>query len=323
MSLSDDQRAEIEGLLGENNPTKRVCVPDMENIIYKAHPVLDHGFVRVIDYMGDDAAVTQAARVSYGRGTRQINQDQGLINYLLRHRHTTPFEMCEIKFHVKLPIFVARQWIRHRTANVNEYSARYSIMGREFYVPAPENLAVQSTQNRQGRGETLQGGEAGRVLDLIKADSLNAYASYQEMLNSTEAGEIIDPARQGLTRELARMNLSLNYYTEWYWKTDLHNLMHFLKLRADSHAQYEIRVYAEAMCDILKAWCPLTFAAFEKYWLEGMHLSGPSVLALKDVLKGHKIKREDYDLSPREWREFLETFNLEDLDDKPRLDAVG
>ena len=195
--------------------------------------MLDHGFVRVIDYMGDDAAIVQAARVSYGRGTRRVSEDAGLIRYLMRHRHSTPFEMCEIKYHVKLPIFVARQWIRHRTANVNEYSARYSILDREFYLPAPEHLAAQSAVNRQGRGDVLAGDEAAQVLDLLREDATRSYDHYAEMLNEDEQGAPRDPARQGLARELARMNLTLNTYTQWYWKIDLHNLLHFLSLRAD------------------------------------------------------------------------------------------
>ena len=207
--------------------------------------------------MGDDAAIVQAARVSYGRGTRRVSEDAGLIRYLMRHRHSTPFEMCEIKYHVKLPIFVARQWIRHRTANVNEYSARYSILDREFYLPAPEHLAAQSASNRQGRGEVLGGDDAARVLDLLRDDATRTYDHYVEMLNEDEEGAPRDPERPGLARELARMNLTLNTYTQWYWKIDLHNLLHFLSLRADAHAQYEIRVYAQAMLKTVKAWVPV------------------------------------------------------------------
>ena len=220
-------------------------------------PVLDHGFVRVIDYMGDDAAIVQAARVSYGRGTRRVSEDAGLIRYLMRHRHSTPFEMCEIKYHVKLPIFVARQWIRHRTANVNEYSARYSILDREFYIPAPEHLAAQSAATGRAAATCWSGDEAAQVLDLLREDATRCYDHYAEMLNEDEAGAPRDPSRQGLARELARMNLTLNTYTQWYWKTDLHNLLHFLSLRADAHAQYEIRVYAEAMLERSQAWVPV------------------------------------------------------------------
>ncbi len=213
MPLSQDQQAEIDRQRAESAPTRRPVAPALEEVLYQAIPVLDHGFVRVIDYMGDDAAVVQAARVSYGKGTKKVSEDKGLIHYLMRHRHSTPFEMCEIKFHVKLPIFVARQWIRHRTANVNEYSARYSILDREFYIPAPEQLAAQSVANRQGRGDVLTGPEAARVLDILKQDSTTAYDHYAEMLNESESGETVDAEKQGLARELARMNLSLNFYT--------------------------------------------------------------------------------------------------------------
>ncbi len=243
--LTAEEQQEIAAQQRAAHETRRATVPALEAVLYEPLPVLDHGFVRVIDYMGDDAAIVQAARVSYGRGTRKLSEDQGLINYLMRHRHTTPFEMCEIKYHVKLPIFVARQWIRHRTANVNEYSARYSILDKEFYIPAPEHLAVQATTNRQGRGAALKGEAAQRVLDLLRRDAENAYAGYTELLNEDASGSPIDPAQPGLARELARINLSLGFYTQWYWKTDLHNLMHFLSLRADPHAQYEIRAYAE------------------------------------------------------------------------------
>ena len=247
MALTAEQQGEIEAARTAEGRTRRPVVPALEAMLFEAIPVLDHGFVRVIDYMGDDAAIVQAARVSYGRGTRAANEDRGLIRYLMRHRHSTPFEMCEIKYHVKLPIFVARQWIRHRTANVNEYSARYSILDREFYIPRPEHLAAQSGSNRQGRGEVLDGAEAARVLDLLRSDAAQTYGHYTEMLNEDAEGAPLDPSRQGLARELARMNLTLNTYTQWYWKTDLQNLLHFLALRADSHAQYEIRAYAEAM----------------------------------------------------------------------------
>src|ERR1700757_3794175 len=182
MPLSREQQAEIEVERSQSGETRRATVPALEDILYEALPVLDHGFVRVIDYMGDDAAIVQAARVSYGRGTRQVSEDRGLIHYLMRHRHSTPFEMCEIKFHVKLPIFVARQWIRHRTANVNEYSARYSIMDNEFYIPAPAHLAAQSASNRQGRGDVLEGDEAARVLDLLRDDSQRQYDHYADVL---------------------------------------------------------------------------------------------------------------------------------------------
>ncbi len=205
MAITQAQSAEIEAQRGETQATRRAVAPALEEILYQALPVLDHGFVRVVDYMGDDGAVVQAARVSYGRGTKRVSEDRGLINYLMRHRHTTPFEMAEIKYHVKLPVFVARQWIRHRTANVNEYSARYSILDNEFYIPAPEHLAAQSTVNRQGRGEVLEGAEAQRVLDLLRQDAAAGYAHYTEMLNEDDDGNALDPSRRGLARELARL----------------------------------------------------------------------------------------------------------------------
>ncbi|MBL8673993.1 MAG: FAD-dependent thymidylate synthase [Rhodospirillales bacterium] len=286
-------------------PTRRAVAPALEEILYQALPVLDHGFVRVVDYMGDDAAVVQAARVSYGRGTRKVSEDKGLINYLLRHRHTTPFEMCEIKYHVKLPIFVARQWIRHRTANVNEYSARYSILDNEFYIPRPEHLAAQSRVNRQGRAETLAGKEAERVFDLLRKDSALVYEHYMEMLNEGEGGAPLDPGRSGLARELARMNLSLNFYTQWYWKTDLHNLMHFLSLRADAHAQYEIRAYADVMVDTLKRWTPLVHDAFVEYRMGGTSLSRTGLEIVRRMLAGETVEQKDSGLSAREWRELM------------------
>jgi thymidylate synthase (FAD) len=305
MPLTKDQQAEIESARALAHETRRVTVPALEEILYQALPVLDHGFVRVIDYMGDDAAIVQAARVSYGRGTRKVREDAGLIRYLMRHRHTTPFEMCEIKYHVKLPVFVARQWIRHRTANVNEYSARYSILDREFYIPAPQHLAAQSTTNRQGRGDVLDGDEAARVLDLLKEDAQRNYDHYVEMLNEREDGSVIDAKRSGLARELARMNLTLNVYTQWYWKTDLHNLFHFLSLRADAHAQYEIRAYAEVMLETVKRWVPAASEAFADYRLGGFALSAKALEAVKRMLKGEAVTAESAGMSAREWRELM------------------
>lgn len=296
MTLTPEQQAEIAEARTETRATLRATAPGMEKHLYLAHEVLDHGFVRVIDYMGDDAAITQAARVSYGRGTKAVQNDEGLIRYLMRHWHSTPFEMCEVKFHVKLPVFVARQWIRHRTANVNEYSARYSILDREFYIPAPENLAAQSTVNNQGRGELLQGEEAQRVLDLLRDDAMRSYDHYEAMLSQE--------GQKGLARELARMNLPANVYTQWYWKVDLHNLFHFLRLRADAHAQYEIRVYAEAMCGIVKDWVPLAYGAFEDYRLGGVSLSGKAVEVLRRRLAGEVVTQETSGMSKGEWREF-------------------
>ncbi len=301
MTLTPDQQAEIAALRETQAPTRRATVPALEALLYEALPVLDHGFVRVVDYMGDDGAVVQAARVSYGRGTRRVSEDAGLIRYLMRHRHSTPFEMCEIKYHVKLPIFVARQWIRHRMANVNEYSARYSILDREFYIPAPEHLAAQSDSNRQGRGAVLQGAEAEAVLRLLRDDATLTYDHYAEMLNEDGA----DPARQGLARELARMNLTLNTYTQWYWKSDLHNLLNFLSLRADGHAQYEIRVYAEAMLQTVQAWVPATYAAFQDYRMGAVTLSAGMLDVVRRLLGGEGVEQPASGLSKREWAELM------------------
>ncbi len=311
MPLTSEQKAEIDRLRAETAPTRRATVPALEEVLYEAIPVLDHGFVRVIDYMGDDAAVVQAARVSYGKGTKKVNEDRGLIQYLMRHRHTTPFEMCEIKYHVKLPIFVARQWIRHRTANVNEYSARYSILDNEFYLPAPEQLAAQSRSNRQGRGDVLTGREAARVLALLREDAERAYRGYAEMLNEDEAGAVIDPERQGLARELARMNLSLNFYTQWYWKTDLLNLLNFLSLRADAHAQYEIRVYADAMLGTLERWVPMTAEAFRQYRMGGAHISEHGLAVVKRMLAGESMSQAESGMSKREWTELMAVLGRE------------
>ncbi|PRY25337.1 thymidylate synthase (FAD) [Aliiruegeria haliotis] len=299
MPLSDDQQSEIATLRTSPQSTLRAVSPGMEKHLYTAHEVLDHGFVRVVDYMGDDAAIVQAARVSYGAGTKKSRDDSGLIRYLMRHWHSTPFEMCEVKLHVKLPVFVARQWIRHRTANVNEYSARYSILDREFYIPAPENLAAQSTVNNQGRGEVLTGDEAARVLEILKTDAGRSYDNYEAMLNQE--------GQKGLARELARMNLPANIYTQWYWKVDLHNLFHFLRLRADEHAQYEIRVYAETICDIVADWVPAAYGAFEDYRLGGVNLSAKALDCVRRMLKGEDVTQETSGMSKGEWREFEAT----------------
>ena len=305
--IESNQLNEIDTQL---NNTKRVVVPGIEKILYEPIPVLDHGFIRVIDYMGDDSAIVQAARVSYGKGTKQTNQDRGLIQYLMRHRHTTPFEMCDIKFHIKLPIFIARQWIRHRTASVNEYSARYSILGNEFYIPKPENIAMQSKINKQGRDNILSPEESEKVLQLLHKDAEQCYSHYQEMLNEDEQGNVLNEDNPSLARELARMNLTLNFYTEWYWKINLHNLFHFLSLRADSHAQYEIRVYAEAMLDIVKEWVPFAYEAFMEYQVNGVSFSNNAVKAIKAMLNGEKVTAETSGMSKREWGEFAATLEL-------------
>jgi len=305
------ERKEIEELRSVKNITSRATVPDLEEIMYQIFPVLDHGFVRVIDYMGDDSAIVQAARVSYGRGTKQKNEDQGLINYLMRHFHTTPFEMCEIKLHVKMPIFVARQWLRHRTANVNEYSARYSILDNEFYVPHIDHLASQSKTNKQGRAEVMSPEYSRKVLDILKKDAMQAYADYEYLLNEEDKNH--DPERPGLARELARMNLPVNFYTQFYWKIDLHNLLRFLRLRADSHAQYEIRVYAQSMLEIMKKWVPLTHQAFMDYQFGGASLSEKALGVVKKMINGADIDsfKDESGMSKGEWSEFLKIFKSE------------
>ena len=301
MPLSSDQLAEIDAQRAQSQTTLRTVSPGMESHLYTAYPVLDHGFVRVIDYMGDDAAICQAARVSYGKGTKSVQNDEGLIRYLMRHWHSTPFEMCEVKLHVKLPVFVARQWIRHRTANVNEYSARYSILDREFYIPAPDKVAAQSVVNNQGRGEVLTGAEAAQVLEILKADSTRAYDNYEAMISQD--------GQQGLARELARMNLPANIYTQWYWKVDLHNLFHFLRLRADAHAQYEIRVYADEICKIVADWVPFAYRAFEDYRMGGATLSATALDCVRRMVAGEQVTQETSGMSKGEWREFEATLS--------------
>ena len=310
MPVNKEQLEEIEALRSEISETARVTAPELEAVLYKPIEVLDHGFIRVIDYMGDDSSIVQSARVSYGKGTKKISNDKGLIKYLMRHRHSTPFEMCEIKFHIKLPIFIARQWIRHRTANVNEYSARYSILDKEFYIPSAENLAAQSAINNQGRGDAVTDDEASNVIQILKKDAEQTYSNYETLLNESSEGNIIDESKSGIARELARMNLTLNTYTQWYWKIDLNNLLHFLALRADDHAQYEIRVYADAMLDIVKKWVPLTYEAFEDYRIGGTELSAKEVNLMRKLLKGEKVSFEEEGLSKREWSELQRKFEI-------------
>jgi thymidylate synthase (FAD) len=313
MELTSEQKKEIQEQQSQSNTTKRVTSPELEKVLYEAIPVLDHGFIRVIDYMGDDSSIVQSARVSYGKGTKKVSTDEGLIRYLMRHWHSTPFEMCEIKYHVKLPIFIARQWIRHRTANVNEYSARYSILDKEFYIPAKEQLSAQATNNRQGRGDLITGEQADEVLKILKDDAVRTYENYEKMLNERFDGTIIDEKKSGLARELARMNLTLNSYTQWYWKTDLLNLMNFLFLRGDSHAQYEIRVYAEKMLDTVKKWVPITHAAFLDYRVGAAHLSSKGLKIVKSMINGNKVSYEDSGLSKREWNELMEVIDKKNL----------
>ena len=286
--------------------TKRPTVPAMEAMMGQTFNILDHGFVRAVDYMGSDASIVQAARVSYGSGTKTVSQDEALIRYMMRHKHTSPFEMPSIVIHAKMPIFVARQWIRHRMASVNEYSARYSILDREFYIPEPEHLAVQSTANKQGRGEVLSARDAQVVVDILKEDSGRNYDHYEYMLNENQAYV----ARPGLARELARMNLTLNTYTQWYWKTDLHNLFGFLSQRADAHAQYEIRVYADKLLEIAEAWVPMAARAFRDYRLEAVTLSaGMLDVVRRRFYNGQHMTKPD-DMSKREWDEFLTALEL-------------
>lgn len=269
----------------------RPNVPTMDALLGREYPLLDHGFIRAIDYMGGDDAVVQAARVSYGAGTKSVQDDRGLIRYLMRHHHTSPFEHSEIKFHMKMPIFVARQFIRHRTANVNEYSARYSILDKEFYIPEIQDMGTQSKTNKQGQGSALSVEQAESIQNLLREDAERAYAGYQDMLDA------------GLARELARMNLSLNYYTQWYWKVDVHNLMHFLRLRADSHAQYEIRIYADVMLQILFTWMPVTYDAFMDYRLHAETFSRQEMQILRALVSDIPVGSLS-GLSDREANEF-------------------
>jgi thymidylate synthase (FAD) len=255
---------------------------DKDALLGKRIDCLDKGFVRLIDVMGDDAAIVQAARVSYGSGTKKVLEDRGLIRYLLRHAHTTPFEMVEFKFHVKLPIFVARQWIRHRTANVNEYSGRYSEMKDEFYTPNPNDIRPQSVLNKQGRSEeTLPDGIADQAANAFKSGQDDAYAQYQEFLE------------QGIAREIARINLPVSNYTEWYWKIDLHNLFHFLRLRIDAHAQYEIRVFAEAIAELVKPFVPHAWQAFEDYVLNAHRMTAPELKVMKHLLESMEFPSDE------------------------------
>ncbi|MFL1463291.1 FAD-dependent thymidylate synthase [Roseococcus sp. DSY-14] len=307
MSLSPEQLAEIAAARAEARPTLRPVSPGAEAALFTARPVLDSGFVRLVDYMGDDGAVVQGARVSYGRGTKAVSDDRNLIRYLMRHKHTTPFELCVAKFHVRAPIFVTRQWFRHRTASINEYSARYSVLEREFYFPRPEDMAAQSATNRQGRAESLPPEQAEAALSLLREDASRAYDHYLHLLNADEDGKVLDESRTGLARELARMNLPINVLTQFYWQANLWNLLHFLKLRADPHAQMEIRAYAEAMLEIVQAWVPTVFEAFADYMRDAANISGPAMQVLRAMLAGEPVTQEASGLSKREWRELMET----------------
>ena len=322
--MTSRQQDQVDQQRERSHETLRATVPALEKILYTPIARLDHGFVRVVDYMGDDGAVVQAARVSYGHGTHIRSTDRTLIRYLMRHHHTTPFEMCEIKLHVKLPIFVARQWVRHRTANINEYSARYSILDREFYIPDAEVIASQSEGNRQGREGLVPAEQATWVQQLLIEDATRAYDHYGELLNQDRDGSPLDPNRDGLARELARINLSLNYYTQWYWKVDLHNLLNFLHLRADPHAQYEIRVYAEAILDqIVKPWVPLSHEAFLDYRLDAHTLSRQAMQIVRRLvsmqLTAVEKMRDGSGIGQREWGELMEALGLRDEPDTETL----
>jgi len=275
-----------------------VIVEEADKILDKEFKVLNHGFVRLVDYMGSDESIVQAARVSYGKGTKKVSEDRGLIRYLMRHRHTTPFEMVEFKFHVKLPIFIARQWIRHRTASVNEYSGRYSVLTDEFYFPNPDDVRTQSEVNKQGRSDkTVPENVQREFLEYLKNSADDTYATYQKYIEA------------GLARELARISLPLSVYTEWYWKIDLHNLFHFLRLRSDPHAQQEFREYARVMTDMVKTVCPMAYEAYEDYILNAVAFSGPEIKVLAGLLPDKELTPEDLvsaGLSKREAREFLD-----------------
>ena len=311
MSLKKQQLNEIKSLRSKPKKTLRITSSSLERILYKQFKVLDSGFIRVMDYMGDDTAIIQSARVSYGEGTKKVSNDKGLIRYLMKNWHTTPFEMCEIKLHIKLPIFIARQWIRHRTANVNEYSARYSILDKEFYIPKPQHMSSQSTTNKQGRGSNLSKKDTERFLKILKDDAERNYKHYEDMLNENQSGEIKNDDKTGLSRELARINLTLNTYTQWYWKIDLHNLLHFLYLRDDPHAQYEIQAYAEIILNkIVKRWVPYTYDAFKEFQLESYNLSRTAIEIIKKKLQGKKISYEKSGLSKREWAELTNKFGF-------------
>ena len=311
MFLKKKQLNEIKSLRSKPKKTLRITSSSLERILYKQFKVLDSGFIRVMDYMGDDTAIIQSARVSYGEGTKKVSNDKGLIRYLMKNWHTTPFEMCEIKLHIKLPIFIARQWIRHRTANVNEYSARYSILDKEFYIPKPQHMSSQSTTNKQGRGSNLSKKDTERFLKILKDDAERNYKHYEDMLNENQSGEIKNDDKTGLSRELARINLTLNTYTQWYWKIDLHNLLHFLYLRDDPHAQYEIQAYAEIILNkIVKRWVPFTYSAFKEFQLESYNLSRTAIEIIKKRLQGKKISYEKSGLSRREWIELINKFGF-------------
>ncbi len=305
--LSDAQNQEIAEAREAQSLTRRPSSAGLEALLYMPVGVLDKGFVRVVDYMGDDAAIVQGARVSYGRGTKKISTDRGLIRYLMRHRHTTPLELAELKLHVRAPIFVTRQWFRHRTASINEYSARYSVLEREFYVPDGGSIAAQSDSNRQGRGESMSAEQADEVARILREDAAHCYDNYLLMLNETADGQVIDESRTGLARELARINLPIGIYTQFYWKVNLWNLLRFLSLRADAHAQYEIRAFADAILGIVEKWVPYAYEAFNDYVMGASELSAQALALVRAALCATgKLDPQVFGLSGRELRELIE-----------------
>ncbi len=306
-NLTDGQLQEIAEARAARATTRRPTCDGLEALLFEPIPVLDRGFVRVVDYMGDDAAIVQGARVSYGRGTRAVQSDRGLIRYLMRHRHTTPFELAELKLHVRAPIFVTRQWFRHRTASINEYSARYSVLEREFYVPAPQDVAAQSASNRQGRGAPMSEADAARVVEMLRDDAARCYDNYLWMLNEAEDGTPADPDRAGVARELARITLPVGIYTQFYWKVNLWNLLRFLSLRADPHAQAEIRAYADAILGVVQAWVPDVHDAYADYVANAASLSGQAMALVRAALATPgRLDPAGYGLSGRELRELVE-----------------
>ena len=285
----------------EIKPESRVTVDDIDNLLGIRKDVLDHGFVRVVDYMGDDSSIVQAARISYGKGTKKASEDRSLIRYLMRHRHTTPFEMCELKLHIKAPMFVARQWLRHRTASVNEYSGRYSVIEDDFYKPECQNMAFQDSNNAQGREGMIDKSHAMSIIKDLESSYESSYNKYEEFLDSK------------LSRELARIILPMSCYTQFYWKIDLHNLFHFLHLRADSHSQYEIRVYANAILDIVKLWVPVAYEAFMDYCMHSTEVSHTGMDVIKSMIAGKNVKRSETNILKREWNELMISLGLNDL----------
>lgn len=300
--LTPDQAAQIATQREVATPTHRVVAQAVEALLYQPVPVLDQGFVRVVDYMGDDPAIVQAARVSYGAGTRTVRSDAGLIDYLMRHQHTSPFEMCELKLHVKLPVFVARQWIRHRTASVNEYSGRYSEIADSFYDPDPGDIGRQSTTNRQGSAGTVSAETAAAAKERWREDATRAYEHYRSLLDTDE---------DAVAREVARIGLPLSHYTEWYWKVNLHNLLRFLELRMDEHAQTEIRAYATAIGSLVAAWVPLTWASFTDHRLRSVRLSGRALSALQGAIGGSSLPLEEAGMSAGEARDLRRALGLD------------